>query len=252
MKDAALITVRSLCVSFGGLVALSDVDFEVHAGDFVGICGPNKAGKSTICSALAGLLTPTSGSVVFEGRDITLLPVFERRQRGLLCCPEGRGVYPNLSVVDNLVVGLQRGGDGALTPGDRLARIFERFPLLASRQQQLAGTLSGGEAQILAIARRLIHGPKLLVVDEPFLGLAPKAIDAVMSSLSEIRTEGTAVLLIDEVFARLRAVAGHVYVLAQGRIVGAGNPHAAAVQRAAQTANAGQVERLTPTAEGPA
>ena len=198
----SLLEVNNLRASYSGCLALRGVSLEISQGEMVGLCGPNKAGKSTLAKCLAGSKLPDDGNVVFDGRDITYLPCFRRLALGLSLCPEGRGIYSEMSVNDNL----RLGSDG-LKPSEarkELDLVLGYFPVLANRQDQRAGSLSGGEAQMLGIARKLLRRPRLLIVDEPALGLSPIAIEGVFQAMGQIRREsGISVLIIEEMPSQL-------------------------------------------------
>src|SRR5215207_8036923 len=160
-----ILEVRNLQASYSGFMALRGVSLDIDEGEMVGLCGPNKAGKSTICNCLAGVKTPDAGEIILRGTDITRLPPARRLSLGISLCPEGRGIYPGMSVLDNLTLGcddMPRGRQGA-----RIEQVLDYFPRLAERLKQQAGTLSGGEAQMLGIARKLIRHPRVIIVDEP-------------------------------------------------------------------------------------
>jgi len=221
-----LLEVRNLSVSYAGCQALSNVSLTVAEREIVGLCGPNKAGKSTLCKSLAGATSQDgaeilNGEILFDGKDVTCTPASRRLPLGISLCPEGRGIYPGMTVSDNLRLSC----DG-LSRGDRKARMEELlsyFPVLGERLGQQAGTLSGGEAQMLGIARRLLQRPRILIVDEPSLGLAPKAIDNTFKALSKVRQDfGVSVLLVEEAIARLSGRVDRAYVLHLGTVVAEG------------------------------
>lgn len=215
----ALLQVTNLHASYQGCLALRGADLFVDEGEIVGLCGPNKAGKSTLCKCLAGSKIPDSGVVLFDGKDVTSTPCFQRLALGVSLCPEGRGIYPSMSVRDNLRMGY--GNLASMAGKELLEQVLGYFPVLAERLGQQAGTLSGGEAQMLGIARKLLRKPRLLIVDEPALGLSPIAIDAVFRALAQVRREsGTSVLVTEEVVSQLSGRVDRVYVLNLGVMEG--------------------------------
>jgi branched-chain amino acid transport system ATP-binding protein len=214
----ALLEARCLEVAYGRSLALTDVDIVVPEATVVGVLGPNGAGKSTLLNAVAGLVHPRAGQVLFEGSRIDGLPAHEVAARGVCLIPEGRGILPALTVIDNLKVALP-------DEPDSLARVFERFPVLSERRQQAAGTLSGGEQQMLALARAFGRRPRLLLVDEPALGLAPRLVGTISDTLAHLHTDlGRTIVWVEQYAARVLALADIVYILGRGRIAWAGEP----------------------------
>ncbi|HXA33536.1 MAG TPA: ATP-binding cassette domain-containing protein [Acidimicrobiales bacterium] len=201
---------RGISAGYDGVMAVHGADIIVPQGQFLVIVGPNGAGKSTLCSVAAGLHLPISGTVLFDGVDITPLPAHERAQRGLILAPEYRGIFPGLSVEDNLAVWVK----------DPKAResALSRFPVLAERRRQAAQLLSGGEQQMLTLAPLLERVPRVLIVDEPSLGLSPMATSQVLTALGELRAQGTTVIVAEEQARRVLEVADHVVVLEVGRV----------------------------------
>ena len=215
---SALLDVRSLEVAYDRSLALSDIDLIVPEATVVGVLGPNGAGKSTLLNAIAGLVRPRAGQVVFDGARIDELPAHEIARRGVCLIPEGRGILPALTVTDNLKLAVP-------DEPESLARVFEHFPVLRERREQAAGTLSGGEQQMLALARAFGRRPKLLMVDEPSLGLAPKLVGVVADTLAHLHAElGRTIVWVEQYAARVLAMADVVYILGRGRIVWAGEP----------------------------
>ena len=213
-----LLTVTGLRAGYGGADALAGVDFSLPAGGCLALLGPNGAGKSTVARTLAGVLRPTSGEVRLAGEDITGLPTHAIARRGLLRLPETRGIFPGLTVEENLVLGTARAG----TKQKRLeARdvIHERFPMFRARRRQLAGTLSGGEQQMLALCHVAAVPPRVLVADELSLGLAPIVLDRVYEIVNQIRQSGTAILLIEQFLDRALQAADRVIILRQGKSI---------------------------------
>jgi branched-chain amino acid transport system ATP-binding protein len=226
-----LLEVRGLHVAYGNILAVKGVDLEVREGEFVAILGPNGAGKSTLIKAVTGVQAPTAGSIRFRGRDLAGVAPAERIRLGIGIIPEGRQLFPDMTVSENLVLGAyaQLGVRIPASMSQRLGRVFAMFPRLGERQRQLAGTFSGGEAQMLAIGRALMTQPRLLLCDEPSLGLAPGLVREVLATLAKLRHEQnvTVVLADQNAFAALR-IADRGYVLDTGRVVARGS--AAALQ----------------------
>jgi branched-chain amino acid transport system ATP-binding protein len=214
-----MLAVKDLFVSYGAISALAGVSFTIEAGRIVTLIGANGAGKTTTLRALSGLLRPKSGSVVFQGEDITQLPAHRIVARGLGHVPEGRMVFANLTVDENLAMGAYLLKDKARITRNR-DYVFGIFPRLQERLAQDAGTLSGGEQQMLAIGRALMGDPKLLMLDEPSLGIAPKLISTIFEKIVEInRDHGVTILLVEQ-NARLALEISHdAYVLETGRVV---------------------------------
>jgi ABC-type branched-subunit amino acid transport system ATPase component/branched-subunit amino acid ABC-type transport system permease component len=207
--------IRGVSAGYGELEVLHDVDLAVPPGSIVAVVGANGAGKSTLCGVAVGLIRPSRGAVRLGGEDVSDLAPHLRVQRGLLLAPEGRGVFPGLSVEENLHVLLR-------SPADRESA-FDHFPALAARRKQLASSLSGGEQQMLSLAPAIVSRPRVLIADEPTLGLAPTAADAVAETLAELRSAGTAVLIVEEKANEILDLADHVAFMDLGRVVWAGS-----------------------------
>ena len=218
---AAMLALEHVDVFYGAIHALRDVSLTVNAGEVVTLIGSNGAGKSTTLRAITGLLTPKQGRVVFEGEDITGLPPHRLVARGISMAPEGRGIFANLTVLENLEMGAYLVRDRArLKQG--IDRAFAMFPRLRERATQQAGTLSGGEQQMLAIARALMSTPKLLLLDEPSLGLAPIVCHTIFSTIDEIKAAGTTVLLVEQNANAALKHSDRGYVLETGSVTLAG------------------------------
>jgi branched-chain amino acid transport system ATP-binding protein len=213
----SLLEVRGLEVRYGGIRAVKGIDLELAEGELVCLIGANGAGKSSTLRALAGLLPAAPGALRFGGRDLAGVPAFRRARDGLVMVPEGRGVFAQLTVEENLAMGAYgRGGDGAVR-ADR-ARVLELFPRLAERLRQTAGTLSGGEQQMLAIGRALMGRPKLLALDEPSMGLAPIAARRILEVIRDINRAGVTLLLVEQNARAALALAHRAYVMESGTI----------------------------------
>jgi branched-chain amino acid transport system ATP-binding protein len=207
---------------YGRVRALADVSLEVDTGEVVALIGSNGAGKTTTLRTISGLLNPAAGAIRFDGQDITGVPAARRVQLGICHVPEGRRLFPRMTVDDNLTLGAYTRRDGSgLVQQDR-ERVFELFPRLRERQSQIAGTLSGGEQQMLAIGRALMSQPKLLMMDEPSLGLAPILVETIFQIVAEINQQGIPILLVEQNAHKALEVAHRAYVLETGSIVKTG------------------------------
>jgi len=214
-----MLEIRNLHVSYGGIAALHGISLDVPVGSIVTLIGGNGAGKSSTLRAISGIAKVASGSIVFEGREITNKPAHEIVALGLAHSPEGRMVFSNLTVLENLHMGAHLRRDRQAISSD-LERIFALFPRLKERLQQAAGTLSGGEQQMLAIARALMSKPKCLLLDEPSLGIAPILVQTIFSRIVEINRElGLTILLVEQNANLALRIASHGYVLETGRII---------------------------------
>lgn len=216
-----MLTVRDLVVSYGAVRALHGISIDVARGEVVTLIGSNGAGKSTTLRAVSGLVRPVSGVVEFEGKPIHRTPPHEIVRLGLSHCPEGRGIFANMSVEENLELGAYTRNDTAAIKADR-ERALGLFPRLRERLGQNAGTLSGGEQQMLAIARALLTRPKLLMLDEPSLGLAPQIVKVIFEIIRDINATGTTILLIEQNAHMALKVAHRAYVLETGKIAASG------------------------------
>jgi branched-chain amino acid transport system ATP-binding protein len=213
-----MLKLDSVQVSYGAIQAVRGVSLEVPEGEVVTIIGANGAGKSTLLKSIVGLEAVTSGRVLLDGQDITSVPPHIRTGLGIALSPEGRGVFPDQTVRDNLLLGAYLKKDNTARTDEKIERSFGLFPRLRERQEQVAGTLSGGEQQMLAIARALMSEPKLLLLDEPSLGLAPLIIKDIFRTISTLREMGLTILLVEQMANQALGVADHAYVLETGQI----------------------------------
>ena len=213
---AALLRAAGLTAGYGKMAILHGVTLEVRQGEMVSVIGPNGAGKSTAFKTIVGFLRPVSGSVTFDGRDITGLRPDQVLYRGLAYVPQGRMVFPQMTVLENLEMGAYIERDGNRI-GEALERVYELFPILAERRRQRAGTMSGGEQQMVAIARALMTAPKLVMLDEPSLGLSPKFVSVIFDRLTQMKRAGYTLMVVEQNAARALAVADRGYVLELGR-----------------------------------
>ena len=216
MASPALLEVRGLEAGYGGIRAVKGIDLEVREGELVCLIGANGAGKSTTLRAICGLLRPRAGYVRYAGTDTARLPVHELPRKGLVMVPEGRGIFPQLTVGENLSMGAFARNETDVS-GD-LERQYETFPRLKERRTQTAGTLSGGEQQMLAIARALMARPKLLLLDEPSMGLAPRLVQKIFEIVREIAQAGVTILLVEQNARIALEVASRGYVMESGAI----------------------------------
>jgi branched-chain amino acid transport system ATP-binding protein len=216
--EALVLDVSELSVTYGAIRALRGVSLSIAQGQVVALIGSNGAGKTSTLRAVSGMLRPSAGRVVFRGEDTTQLRSHVLVQRGMAHAPEGRGIFQNLSVAENLDLGAYLRKDSAQIASDR-EYCFGLFPLLEERYKQLAGTLSGGEQQMLAIARALMSRPALLLLDEPSLGLAPQIVERIFSTLREVNARGVAILLVEQNAHLALSLAHQVYVLETGEIL---------------------------------
>ena len=214
--STSLLAVRGLDVYYGAVHALKGVDLDVHRGEIVTLIGANGAGKSTLLRAISGLVRPRAGSITFDGKDLVKLPAHDVVVAGISHAPEGRAVFANLSVEDNLVLGAYRRRDPQV--GGDMAKMYALFPRLGERKKQPSGTMSGGEQQMLAIARALMSRPRLLLLDEPSLGLAPLLVADIFRTIVEINREGTTVLLVEQNANQALRIAHRGYVLETGKV----------------------------------
>jgi branched-chain amino acid transport system ATP-binding protein len=212
-----MLALEGVAVRYGRVSAVDSVSLTVAAGEFVCLIGANGAGKTTTLKTISGLLHPAAGRILFEGQEIQGLPPPQIIRRGLAHCPEGRRVFPYMTVRENLEMGAYARHHGAQVTAD-LERVFAHFPILAERRRQLAGTLSGGEQQMLAIGRALMARPRLLLFDEPSLGLAPTVVETVFAIIAGIQREGTTILMVEQNAYLALQLATRAYVMETGRI----------------------------------
>lgn len=214
----AMLSVKNLEVHYGMIKAIKDVSFEVNEGEVIALIGANGAGKTTILHTVSGLLQPSKGTVAFEGQDITKVPAHKIVSLGMAHVPEGRRVFSQLTVLENLKL-------GAYTRKDKnemeetLKMIYKRFPRLEERKNQISGTLSGGEQQMLAMGRALMSHPKIILMDEPSMGLSPIFVEEVFSIIRDISAGGTTVLLVEQNAKKALNIADRAYVLETGNII---------------------------------
>ena len=211
-----ILKVSDLHVYYGSIHAVKGVSFEVNEGEIVTLIGANGAGKSTVLNTVSGLLHPKMGSISFEGQDLKGIAPHNIVKRGLAQVPEGRHVFLQMSVEENLEMGAYTQPNSTIAPG--IADVYERFPRLKERRKQIAGTLSGGEQQMLAMGRALMSKPKLLMLDEPSMGLAPILVEQIFDIIRELHRSGTTILLVEQNAQAALSVADRAYVLETGRI----------------------------------
>jgi branched-chain amino acid transport system ATP-binding protein len=213
-----VLEVKNIRVKYGAIEALKGISFTVGRGEIISMIGANGAGKSTTLRSISGLLKPVSGDILFEGRSVKGIKAHEIVRLGLLQSPEGRGIFANLTVLENLEMGAYTRNDKKAIAQD-LEYVFGLFPRIKERQKQLAGTLSGGEQQMLAISRSLMGRPKLLLLDEPSLGLAPQIVNTIFSIIQKINKEGTTILLVEQNAFQALKISHRGYVVETGSIV---------------------------------
>ncbi len=218
----AMLEINDIQVFYGMIQAIKGVSFQVNEGEVIALIGANGAGKTTILHTITGLLAPKTGKIVFEGKDITHVPAHKIVSMGMAHVPEGRRVFAQLSVLDNLKM-------GAFTRKDKdeieetLRMVYKRFPRLEERKNQMAGTLSGGEQQMLAMGRALMSRPRIILMDEPSMGLSPIFVNEIFDIIREVSASGTTVLLVEQNAKKALSIADRAYVLETGKIVLDGN-----------------------------
>ncbi|MBQ8654817.1 MAG: ABC transporter ATP-binding protein [Clostridia bacterium] len=212
----SLLKIDNIHVFYGAIHAIKGVSFEVHEDEIVTLIGANGAGKSTTLNTIAGLLRPRSGSVTFDGKNLASVPTNKIVSHGMALCPEGRRIFQQMTVRENLEMGGFTRPDKEI-PGS-MDEMFQRFPRLKEREKQIAGTLSGGEQQMLAMARALMSKPKLLMLDEPSMGLAPILVEQIFEIIKELHGSGTTILLVEQNAQMALSIADRAYVLETGKI----------------------------------
>jgi len=237
-REVPVLELRSVSAAYGSVPAISHVTITINAGEAVGLLGANGAGKSTTLRAISGLVALSSGSISFEGIDVGALPPHRIPELGIAHVPEGRQVFPDMTVQENLEI-------GAFVPRAKADRartmelVYGIFPRLAERKRQLAGTMSGGEQQMLAVGRGLMLKPRLLMLDEPSLGLAPVMTDVTFEKIAEIHKMGTAILLVEQNVSRALSLVERAYVLESGRVIMQGSSEELANNKQVQAAYLG-------------
>ena len=216
----SLLKVEDLHVYYGSIHAIKGVSFEVNEGEIVTLIGANGAGKSTTLNTVSGLLKPRSGKIEFEGHSLLGVPAHKTVSHGMALCPEGRRIFLQLTVQENLEMGAYTRPNGEIA--DSIAKVYDQFPRLKERYKQVAGTLSGGEQQMLAMGRALMSKPKLLMLDEPSMGLAPLLVEQIFSIITELNNSGTTILLVEQNAQMALSIAHRGYVLETGKIVTTG------------------------------
>ena len=214
-----MLELRGIEAGYGGHTVLRDVTLTVEAGAVVAVLGPNGAGKTTVLRVASGLLRPSAGAVFLDGEDVTRARPYARARRGLCHIPEGRGIYPTLTVRENLVLHSRKGEEAAA-----LDRATAAFPVLGEKLRQPARLLSGGQQQMLSLVRAYLTDPQVVIVDEASMGLAPVVVDKIFEFLAEIAASGTALLIVEQYVSRALALADHVYLLNKGTVVFTGPP----------------------------
>ncbi len=217
----AMLEVKNLEVYYGVICALKGISFEVNEGEIVSLIGANGAGKTTMMQSVVGLIPKRSGTVIFDGQDISKTPCHKIVQLGMTQVPEGRRIFQELSVYENLMMGAYTVKDQQMFKTE-LDKIYDLFPRLAERRNQIAGTLSGGEQQMLAMSRALMINPKLLMLDEPSMGLAPILVDQIFDIIKQLHKQGTTILLVEQNASKALEIADRAYVLETGTITTSG------------------------------
>ena len=214
----AMLEIKDLCVNYGVIKALKGISFEVNEGEVIALIGANGAGKTTTLHTITGLLSAQSGSIVLDGKDITRTPAHKIVKMGIAHVPEGRRIFQELTVYENLMLGAYTRKDKKEI-ADSLNKIYKRFPRLEERKTQIAGTLSGGEQQMLAMGRALMSKPSIILMDEPSMGLSPLYVNEIFDIIREISQSGTTILLVEQNAKKALSIADRAYVLETGKIV---------------------------------
>ncbi|HEX3031905.1 MAG TPA: ABC transporter ATP-binding protein [Bacillota bacterium] len=234
-----MLNIANLSVSYGAIAALNEVTLQVEQGEIVALIGANGAGKSTLLNSISGIVTPKAGNITFKDQDLTKVPPHKIVEAGISQVPEGRRVFPEMSVLENLELGGYTRKDKAGLQQD-LASVFRRFPRLEERKKQLAKTLSGGEQQMLAMGRALMAKPQLMLLDEPSMGLAPLLVEEIFNIICDINQAGTTILLVEQNANMALSIANRAYVLETGEIVLQGSAADLAANEAVRKAYLGE------------
>lgn len=216
----ALLEVKNIKVYYGNINAIKDISFEVNEGEIVTLIGANGAGKSSILNTVAGLIKPKSGEIIFDGQGIIGIPAHKIVSKGMALCPEGRRIFQQLSVKENLEMGSYTRPANEVS--ESIEKVYELFPRLKERYKQIAGTLSGGEQQMLAMGRALMSKPRLMMLDEPSMGLAPILVEQIFDIINNLHKSGTTILLVEQNAQMALSIADRGYVMETGRIVTSG------------------------------
>ena len=216
----ALLEVKNIKVYYGNINAIKDISFEVNEGEIVTLIGANGAGKSSILNTVAGLIKPKSGDIIFDGQGIIGIPAHKIVSKGMALCPEGRRIFQQLSVKENLEMGSYTRPANEVS--ESIEKVYELFPRLKERYKQIAGTLSGGEQQMLAMGRALMSKPRLMMLDEPSMGLAPILVEQIFDIINNLHKSGTTILLVEQNAQMALSIADRGYVMETGRIVTSG------------------------------
>lgn len=216
----ALLEVKNIKVYYGNINAIKDISFEVNEGEIVTLIGANGAGKSSILNTVAGLIKPKSGEIIFDGQGIIGIPAHKIVSKGMALCPEGRRIFQQLSVKENLEMGSYTRPANEVS--ESIEKVYELFPRLKERYKQIAGTLSGGEQQMLAMGRALMSKPRLMMLDEPSMGLAPILVEQIFDIIKNLHKSGTTILLVEQNAQMALSIADRGYVMETGRIVTGG------------------------------
>ncbi len=213
-----MLHIEGLTSGYSGAPAINDIHVNLEEGETVALIGPNGAGKTTLLKTVAGLIRPSSGRVLLRGEDITGFQAHSIAQKGVIMVPEGRRIFPQMSVIENMLMGAYMVRDSAVKE-ERFQSVYNLFPILKDRREQLGGTLSGGEQQMLAIARAMMAGPKMLFLDEPSFGLAPRVVDQLYDAISKLSSSGVTMLIVEQNISKILGVTSRAYVMQNGRIV---------------------------------